>query len=91
MLAWADVLRFTAAWAGPGRNSVQMGGKADKGRQWEAGKHLRAQTRAGVDSVNIQTWTTHGLQILCRRIYSGMEIWLMEVDRHMGRLMGAQT
>lgn len=57
----------------------------------EVGKQLRAQTRAGADSVNRQAGTTNGLQIPYRQIYAIMETWLAKVDRCVGGLRGAQT
>lgn len=55
----------------------------------EVGKQLRAQTRAGADSVNRQAGTTNGLQIPYRQIYAIMETWLAKVDRCVGGLRGA--
>lgn len=42
-------------------------------------------------TVNTQVWTTHRPQVLYRWTYAIMEIWLMEVDRHIGGLTEAQT
>ena len=80
------MLRFITVWARAVRNWIQMDTKA-----MEVGKKPKAQTRAGADSVNTQVWTTHRPQILYRWTYAIMEIWLVEVDRHMGGLTEAQT